>query len=144
MPGSPPSAGTTSPESSASAGRRLDSAAARAFRIALASKVVPVSSGSGSPSAPALTTSTPKGRTRSAISASLPLLWVAITRRGSRKRRGSGKAERLFLMGQELGDAFAGERQQLHERGLGEDGLLRGRLHLDDAAGARQHEVGVG
>ena len=46
MPGAPPSAGTTRPESSASAGRPLASAAARALSAAFASKVAPVSSGS--------------------------------------------------------------------------------------------------
>src|ERR1700730_7128997 len=144
MPGSPPSAGTTNPESSASAGRPLAAGAAGALSFACASNVVPVSSGSGNPSAPALTTSMPNGRSRSSISASLPLLWVAITSLGWRKRRGSGKAQRLPLKDQELADALARERQQPHELGLGEDGLLRGRLHLHDAAGAREHEVGVG
>ena len=42
----------------------------------LASNVVPVSSGSGTPLSPADTHATPKGRIRSAISTSLPLLWV--------------------------------------------------------------------
>src|ERR1700751_3058395 len=63
MPGAPPSAGTTRPESSASAGSPLASAAALAFNAALASKLSPVSSGSGMLSAPAETASMAKGAT---------------------------------------------------------------------------------
>jgi len=54
MPGAPPKAGTTRPESSASAGRLLAFATASAFSPAFASKVLPVSSGSATPSSPAL------------------------------------------------------------------------------------------
>src|SRR6516164_6520927 len=53
MPGAPPSARTTRPESSAIAGSPLAPAAAFAFSAAFASKLSPVSSGSAMPSAPA-------------------------------------------------------------------------------------------
>src|SRR5258707_3858051 len=129
MPGSPSRAGTTRPESSASAGSWLISAARDAFRLALASKVVPVSSGSSRPRAPALRISTLNGRSRSAISASFPLLWVAMTRAPPAKRRGgrtrSGKAESRPLMAQELVHALARQRQQRQEAVLGEGLLLR-------------------
>ena len=49
MPGDPPSTSTEMPESSASAGSPVCSAAARALRSALASKLRPVSRGSGPP-----------------------------------------------------------------------------------------------
>ena len=57
------------------------SAAAIALIAALARKSSPVSSGSGRPSSPAETASTPCGASSSRISPSLPGLWVAITSR---------------------------------------------------------------
>src|SRR5262249_29038079 len=128
----------------ASAGRRLASAATRAFSVAFASKLSPVSSGSANSSVAAPTTSMPNGRSGSSISASFPLLWVAITKRCSRKGRLSGKAERLLLVDEQLADALARQRQQPQEIGLGEDGFLRRRLHLDEIAAASKHEIGVG
>src|ERR1700752_873995 len=81
MPGAPPSESTTSPESSANAGRPDAFAAASALRRAFAAKVVPVSSGSGRFRSLADTASTPCNPSSSRISASLPLLCVAMTRR---------------------------------------------------------------
>src|SRR6516164_485984 len=83
MPGAPSNAGTTRPESSASAGSALALAAASAFSAALASKVGPVSSGSGKPSSAAPITSTANGASSAAISLRLPGLCVAITRRST-------------------------------------------------------------
>ena len=60
-PGAPSRPWTTMPLSSASAGRPVASAAARALSRALAAKLSPVSSGSGRPSAAAPTTSIPCG-----------------------------------------------------------------------------------
>src|SRR4051794_29812694 len=79
MPGAPSSAATQMPLSSASAGRFVARAAARALMRALAMKVVPDSSGSGRPSEPADTASTPYGASSSFISRSLPALCVATT-----------------------------------------------------------------
>src|SRR6266851_849277 len=87
IPGAPPRAGTTSPESSASAGNPLAPAAARAFNSAFSSKLAPVSSGSGRPSAAAPIVSTPNGPSSAAISSSLPGLWLAMTSRSPRSRR---------------------------------------------------------
>ena len=81
MPGSPPSASTTSPESSAKAGSPEALAAASALIRALARKVMPLSSGSARPISPADVASMPYGARRSRISASLPGLCVAMTRR---------------------------------------------------------------
>jgi hypothetical protein len=58
----------------------LPRAAASAFSSAFASKVVPVSSGSGRPSAPADTAAALKGCSSSSISRTLPGLWLAMTR----------------------------------------------------------------
>ncbi len=61
-------------------------AAACALIAAFSENIVPVSSGSGRPSSPAETASMPKGARRSRISASLPLLWVAMTTLPVRRR----------------------------------------------------------
>ena len=42
-------------------------------------KLLPVSSGSGNPASPAEITETPSGSSNSAISVTLPELWLAIT-----------------------------------------------------------------
>ena len=81
MPGSPSRASTTSPESSANAGKPDAAAAARALISAFSAKLVPVSSGSARPSSPAATASIPYGMSSSRISRSLPGLCVAITSR---------------------------------------------------------------
>src|SRR5579864_6364663 len=144
MPGAPPSAGTTRPESSASAGNPLASAAARAFSAALASKLSPISSGSGRPSAPAATTPIANGASNAAISTTLPWLWLAMTSRLASKRGGisSAEAERRTLPPGQFGNAGARQKQHLGEQRLVERGALGRRLNLDDPAPAGQHEIG--
>src|SRR6516165_11280536 len=146
MPGAPPSAGTTSPESSAIAGSLLAAAAAFALNAAFASKLVPVSSGSAMPSAPAETVSIAKGAKSAAISSTLPVLWLAMTSRSPVKGRAiaSARVERRALMPSELGDPRPGEPQHFGEQRLVERGTLGRRLNLDDPAGASQHEIRVG
>src|SRR5690349_3738423 len=137
MPGAPSKAGTTSPESSASAGSELASAAARALSAALSSKLAPVSSGSGMPSALAPIVTIPKGSSSSAISASLPLLCVAMSSRSPVFSQGLGrilfKAKRPFLNRHQFANPFARETQQLQEFILFESRPFRGRLDFDDA-----------
>ena len=77
-PGAPPSAATQNPESSASAGSPL-AVAATAFSRALPAKSGAVSSGSGNPSAPAETTSTPRPVSNACNSTTFPGLCVAST-----------------------------------------------------------------
>jgi len=79
MPCAPPRADTSSPESSATAGSPEALAAASALSVAFSTKLWPVSSGSGKPSSPADTVSTPTEANSSASSLALPLLWVAMT-----------------------------------------------------------------
>src|SRR5215470_11929976 len=141
MPGAPPRAGTARPESSAIAGSPLASAAALAFNAALASKLVPVSSGSARPRVPAETASIVKGANSADISSTLPWLWLATTSRSPVKRRGIGstETERRTLAPGELGYTHPGEPQHLRERGT-----FSGRLNLDDPARSGQHEIRVG
>src|SRR5579872_2015110 len=122
MPGAPSSAGTTRPESSASAGSWAPVAAACALSAALAAKLSPVSSGSGNPSVPADTTATSNGATSSSISRTFPGLWLAITSRPPRGSLGGnlpgrapagGSRERRALQGDQLVDAVARQAQQL-------------------------------
>src|SRR5579884_539536 len=145
MPGAPPKAGTTSPESSARAGKRLVSAAARAFNAALASNVSPVSSGSGKPSSAAETVGMPNGASRSAISTTFPELWLAMTSLSPPSGRGiaSRQSERGALQRRQLRDAQTGQRQHRVELRLVERRALGGRLDLDDADAAGQHEIRV-
>src|SRR5215472_11398432 len=146
MPGAPPSAGTTRPESSAIAGSPLALAAAFAFNAAFASKLSPVSSGSAMPSAPAETVSIPKGAKSADISSTLPWLWLAMTSRSPVKGRAiaSAEAECCALMPGQLGDTRPGEPQHLGEQRLVERGALGRRLDLDDPARPGQHEVRIG
>src|SRR5260221_4580650 len=151
MPGSPPSAGTTSPESSASAGNRAPQAAACALSAAFASKVAPVSSGSGRPSAPTDSAEMPKGRMSSAISRNLPGLWVAITSLPMTARCiapagavASGKSQRPALRREKLANPLAGEFEHAGKARLVARGLLGGGLDLDDPAAPGQHEITVG
>ena len=101
---------------------RAACAAACALMRAFAAKVVPVSSGSGRPSSPAETASTPYGASSSRISPSLPGLCVAITSLpvicgGCVMRRSH---HRQLLQVDQLADALAGERQQREQLLLGE------------------------
>jgi hypothetical protein len=79
MPGAPPSASISMPESSASAGNPAPFAVASAFSRAFAAKLSPVSSGSSIPSSAADTSPIPSGLSKSRNSAILPLLWLAST-----------------------------------------------------------------
>src|SRR5215813_1327370 len=146
MPGAPPSAGTTRPESSASAGSPLASAAAFAFNAALASKLSPVSSGSARPRVPAETASIAKGANSADISSILPWLWLATTSRSPVKRRGIGstETERCTLAPGELSYTRSGEPQHLREQRLVEPGTFGGRLDLDDPARSRHDKIRVG
>src|SRR6516164_4374354 len=146
MPGPPPSAGTTRPESSAIAGSPLASAAAVAFNAAFASKLSPVSSGSAIPSATAETASMAKGARSTVISSTLPGLWLAMTSRLPVKGRAiaSTEAERCTLAPGELGDTRPGELHHLGKEPIVEWGPLGRRLDLDDPARPGQHEIRVG
>src|SRR5215468_6563283 len=146
MPGAPPSAGTTRPESSASAGSPLASAAAFAFNAALASKLAPVSSGSARPRVPAETASIAKGANSADISSTLPWLWLATTSRSPLKRRGIGstETERRTLAPGEFGYTRPSKPQHLREQRLVERATFSGRLNLDYSARSGQHEIRVG
>src|SRR6516165_10919245 len=146
MPGAPPSARTTRPESSAIAGSPLAPAAAFAFSAAFASKLSPVSSGSAMPSAPAETAWIAKGASSADISSTLPWLWLAMTSRSPVKRRAiaSAEAECHALMPGELGDTRPGEPQHLGKERLVERGTFGGRLDLDDPAGSGKHKIRIG
>src|SRR5689334_17822950 len=144
MPGAPSSASTTRPESSAKAGSCAAFAAAIALIAALARKVVPGSSGSSRPSSPADIASTPCGASSSRISASLPGLWVAMTSLPVICRCMRRSGHRDLLQTDQLRDALLGQSHQCKELGFGERRLLRGALHLDDAAVAGHDEIGVG
>src|SRR6201993_760449 len=143
MPGAPSSASTTIPESSAKAGSCAARAAAAALIRALAWKVSPVSSGSARPSSPAEIASTPWGAKSSRISASLPGLWVAITRRPVMWRC-MVLGDRQLLQVDQPGHALARKRHQAEEFLLREWGLLCRALHFDDATVAGHDEIGVG
>src|SRR6185312_11202251 len=138
MPGSPFNAVTAKPESSASAGRPLTSAAARAFSSALPANVFSVSSGSIRPSSAAPFASMPSGRSRSLISRTLPGLCEATTRVFGNSAKGS------FLCGDEFADAFAREAQEVAEFFFAERCAFGGALNLDEATGAGENEVRVG
>src|SRR5215469_5298707 len=146
MPGAPPSAGTTMPESSASAGSPLASAAAFAFNAAFASKLVPVSSGSGIPSVPAETVSIANGANSAENSWTVQELRLAMTRRSPVNRRAiaSAEAECGTLMPGELANTRPGKPQHLGEERLVKRGALGGRLDLDNPARTGQHEIRIG
>src|SRR5665213_2811954 len=148
MPGSPPSASTARPESSASDGRPEPAAAAVALRRALSSKVVPVSSGSGRPSADAEATVIWNGATISSSSRSLPALWVAKTSLSPRLRRLTEvrlrSEHRELLQADQFADAGAGQSEKLLEFLVVERLALCGRLDFDEAARTGHDEVGVG
>src|ERR1044072_5556777 len=142
MPGAPSSASTARPESSANAGRPEACAPASALIRAFAAKVVPVSSGSGKFRSLADSASTPCSPSNSRISASLPLLCVAMTRLPVMARCISHHGE--LLQTDQLADAFARQRDQRRQLLLAECDLLGGGLHFHDIAGAGHDEIGVG
>ena len=140
MPGRPCSASTDRPLSSASAGRPRRSAASRAFRSALSTKVLPISSGSGRPSSAAPTHSMPCGASSSWISRSLPALWVAMTSLGPI----AFICPTAFNCSRKISvAAHAREPQQAQQPFLVETFALGGQLRLDDRAVAGQHEIAV-
>src|SRR5215475_14055765 len=143
MPGAPSSASTTIPESSAKAGSFAACAAAIALIRALASKVLPISSGSPSPSSPAEIASTPCGASSSRISARLPGLWVAMTSLPVICRC-IRSCHRNLLQFDQPRHALLGEAHQRQKLFLRKRRLLGGALHLDDAAVAGHDEIGVG
>src|SRR3954451_22511455 len=117
-------------ESSATAGRPVATAAARALISAFSAKVVPVSGGS---SIPAGKISSSCGRSSTESSRSLCGL-----REASTKRIGAASAERdgrngLLLRHAQALDPGRGQGQQLVERRPGERGALAGGLHLDES-----------
>src|SRR5262245_60856157 len=144
MPGAPSSASTARPESSAKAATCAAFAAAIALIAALARKLAPVSSGSSRRRSPADTASTPWGASSSRISASLPGLWVAMMSLPVLWRCMLGSGHRDLLQVDESRHALLGQRHQREELGFRERRLLRSALHLDDAAVAGHHKVGVG
>src|SRR5579862_1288956 len=137
MPGRPPSASTSSPESSpmtVAPGPRTtrpNSALMRAFD----SYVSPVSS--GQPSATSGSIVQP-GRSRSNSRA----LW-ALREASVACRSGEGNGGGLGLALADGGNARLGEGEQLVERLARERVALRGRLHLDEPAVAGHDDVHV-
>ena len=146
-PGLPSSACTTRPELSASAGRPEAFAAACALMRALAAKLSPSSTGSGRPSAALAITSMRSGCSRAASSRTLPGLWVASTRRGAveapRQAHGS-RASAWRCRAISWRTPALGEIEHGLELVALQRHVLGGELHLDQAAGAGEHEIGVG
>src|SRR5579859_260044 len=136
MPGAPPKASTSSPESSAMAAACAAPAAWRALSSAFSRKLVPVSSGEAMPRSPCAMTSKGKPASNSRNSRSLPALLEAMT---SRSRRA-----RTELGGMQPGDALGGEVQQLIEFVAPKRVALRSALNLDEGAAAVHHHVHVG
>src|SRR3954454_22153174 len=134
MPGAPPRSAASIPESSATTTSPVAAWAARALISALASKLSPVSGGS-STSVGSSCRSTPGSS--SDISATLCLLRVARIKTVSRSR-----SDPLLHLPQ-AADPELGQAQQLIERSARERRPLRRRLHLDQAAVAGHHHVGV-
>src|SRR5215472_9219074 len=126
--------------------RSLAFAAARALRVALASKVLPVSSGSSSPSSAAPIETIPNGSRSSRISRTLPGLWLATTISDPRPIfmgiRPSA-ADGFLLAHDKFADAFARELEQLGELLVAEGRALGSPLNLDKASGTSQHEIGI-
>src|SRR6185503_8620869 len=145
MPGSPFSASTQSPESSASAAWRPALADASALICALAAKVAPVSSGSGKPSDPALIASMPCGPSSALISRTLPGLWEATTSwvpRGSLTPNSSRQCLPLKL--HQFADTLARQFQQRHQLLFAERRAFGSTLNLHQSARAGQNKIGVG
>src|SRR6188768_183749 len=134
MPGAPPRSTASIPESSAIVTSPVAAWAARALISALASKLSPVSGGSCTSSGSGCR-STPGSS--SAISPTLCGLRVARIKAAPP----SGSDPLLHLP--QAADSLLGQAQQLVQRGAGERRPLRRRLHLDQAAVAGHHHVGV-
>src|SRR6266404_1071422 len=136
MPGAPPRASTSSPESSAMAAARAALAAWRALSRAFSRKLVPVSSGAAIPSSPCAMTSNGKPASNSRSSRSLPGLPEAMT---SRSRRACTE-----LSGMQPGNALGGEIQQLIEFVAPKRVAFRSALNLDECAAAVHDHVHIG
>src|ERR1700688_1803972 len=136
MPGAPPRASTSSPESSAMAAARAALAACRALSSAFSRKLVPVSSGAAMPRSPCGMTSNGRPPSNSRNSRSLPGLPEAMT---SRSRRA-----RTELGGMQPGDALGGEIQQLIEFVAPECVAFGGTLNLDECTAAVHDHVHIG
>src|SRR6202034_4299717 len=132
MPGAPPSASTSSPESSAMAAQPGDgaprnsaaAAACLAFKRAFSRKLAPVSSGEAMPSSPRLRISKGRSASNARNSRSLPGVPVA-TMSGLR-------GTCTELVGMQARDARCSEVQQLFELVAAERVALGGALHLDE------------
>ena len=116
-------------------------AAACALIRALPRKLASVSAGSGSPSAPAETSSTGRSPISARISSSLPRLWVATTSRGSTSRRRHATAARCAATS--AATPVLGEVEQRVELRPAEGRALGAALHLDEPAAVGHHEIGV-
>ena len=117
----------------------------------------PVSSGSGRPSSPADTASTPCGASSSRISASLPGLWVAITSSPAIARDAGLSRHRLIARSRARSRAppssagrpacrcpLRASASRASNCSSVNGVFLGGALHLDDAAVAGHDEIGVG
>src|SRR5580658_4167158 len=135
MPGAPPSAATSRPESSAIAAAPLAAAAWRALSKAFAANVVPVSSGAVTPSAPCATGATAKSASSAWNSRSFPGLAVAITRLLS--------AAGALLCFMQPRNALRGEVQQSIELMAAKRVPLGGTLYLDEGAARVHHHIHV-
>src|SRR6202795_4080396 len=136
MPGAPPKASTSSPESSAMAAARAALAAWRALSRAFSRKLVPVSSGAAIPRSPCAMTSNGKPASSSRSSRSLPGLPEALT---SRSRRACTE-----LGGMQPGNALGGEIQQLIEFVAPKRVAFCGALNLDECAATVHDHVHIG
>src|SRR4051794_24695423 len=140
MPGAPPRSAASIPESSAIVTSPVAPWAARALISALASKLSPLSGGS--------TTSSGSCRrsmpgSNSDISASLCRLRVArITPPAPPSLCSASRSDPLLHLPQAT-DAHLGQSEKLVQRGARERRPLRRRLHLDEAAVAGHHHVGI-
>jgi hypothetical protein len=134
------SASTHRPLSSASAGRPDRSAASRAFRSALSTKVLPISSGSGRSSSAAPT----QARCRAARAArDLAQLARIVGRDDQLVADRPHRPVAFKLRGENLAAADPGEAEQPQQAFLVEAFALGGDLRLDDRAVAGEHEIAV-
>src|SRR5581483_7818386 len=145
MPGMPFSASTHSPESSATDGRPVYAAIARAFSRAFSSNVAPVSATSGaSGNLPRPMTSTPLDARIRASSRILPSFLVArTTEPAGAAGSASSATQRGFLQPGQLGAACRGQVEQVAELRPAERIALGGPLDLHEVAGAGAHHVHV-
>src|ERR1700722_19136018 len=136
MPGAPPRMSTSIPESSATAAHPLEAAACRAFNVAFARKVDPVSAGEGRPSSARLVSSNGNPASKDRNSRSLPELAVATTSFLS----GAGGE----LCGMQLRDALRRKVQQLVEFMAAKRVAFCGALDFDKRAAAVHDDIHVG